>query len=85
MLNVDVICGYIQAMYMRNVFLNFNNKNVMSVVKGTWIEMDDKLIHKRGEGLRECPREGSKGELPMSINSTHIPKFYYDYVLNSSF
>jgi hypothetical protein len=33
------------------------------------------LIHKRGEGLGECLREGSKGELPMSINSTHVPEF----------
>jgi hypothetical protein len=45
----------------------------------------DELIHKRGEGLGECLREGSKGELPMSINSTHILEFYYHYVLNSIF
>jgi hypothetical protein len=37
--------------------------------------MGDELIHKRGEGLREWPKRGSKGELPMYINSTHFPKF----------
>jgi hypothetical protein len=57
----------------------------MPTAKGTWTEMGDELIHKRGEGLGECLREGSKGELPMSINSTHIPEFYYHYVLNSIF
>jgi hypothetical protein len=46
----------------------------MSTAKGTWKEMGDELIHKRGEGLREF-QEGSKGELPMYINSTHFPKF----------
>jgi hypothetical protein len=43
--------------------------------------MGDDLIHKRREGLRESLREGSKGELSMSINSNHIPEFYYHYVL----
>jgi hypothetical protein len=43
----------------------------MRAAKGTWTEMEDKLIHKRGEGLGECLIEGSRGELPMSINSTH--------------
>jgi hypothetical protein len=28
----------------------------MPVAKGTWTEMGDELIHKRGEGLREWPR-----------------------------
>ena len=57
----------------------------MPLVKGPWIEMGTKLIHKKGECLIECLREGSKGEFPMSINSTHIPEFYYHYVLNSIF
>jgi hypothetical protein len=47
--------------------------------------MGDELIHKRGQGLEELLREGSNGELLVSINSTHIPEFYYHYVLNSSF
>jgi hypothetical protein len=72
-------------MYMQNVFLNVKYKNVMSAAKGIWTEMGDELIHKRGEGLREYLREGSKGEIPMSINSTHILELYYHYVLNSSF
>jgi hypothetical protein len=57
---------------------------MMSVAKGTWTEMRDELIHKREEVLVEFLRgvQGGRG-LPMSINSNHIPKFYYDYVLNS--
>jgi hypothetical protein len=58
---------------------------MMPVVKGTWTEMGIELINKRGEGLGEFLREGYKGETPMSINSTHIPEFYYEYVLNSIF
>jgi hypothetical protein len=27
----------------------------MPTAKGTWIEMGDELIHKRGEGLKEWP------------------------------
>jgi hypothetical protein len=57
----------------------------MSVAKGTWTEMGDELTHNRGEDPSEFLREGSKGELPMSINSTHIFEFYYNYVLNSIF
>jgi hypothetical protein len=57
----------------------------MPTPKGTWKNMGTELIHKKGEGLRECLLEGSKGELPISINSTHIPKFYYQYVLKSIF
>jgi hypothetical protein len=38
---------------MQIVFINFNNKNVMPASKGTWTEMGDELIHKRGEGLGE--------------------------------
>jgi hypothetical protein len=34
---------------------------MMQVSKGTWVEMGDELIHKRGEGLGEFIREGSKG------------------------
>jgi hypothetical protein len=45
--------------------------------------MVDELIHKRGDGLGEYLREGSKGKLPMSVNSTHVPEFYYHYLLNS--
>jgi hypothetical protein len=56
----------------------------MLAAKGTWTEMGDESIHKRREGLGECLR-GSKGGLPVSINYTHIPKFYYHYVLNSIF
>jgi hypothetical protein len=44
--------------------------------------MGDELIHKRGEGLRECMREGFKGGLPMYNSSTHIPEFIYHNVLN---
>jgi hypothetical protein len=47
----------------------------MSVAKGTWTQMGVQLIHKIWEGIREFIREGSKGELPMSINSTHILEF----------
>jgi len=46
--------------------------------------MGDELIHKRGEDLGEFLREGSKGELPMSINSTKFLKLllvYEDYIL----
>jgi hypothetical protein len=57
----------------------------MSTAKGTWTKMGAKLIHERGEGLGECLREGSKGEILMSINFTHIPEFCYHYVLKSSF
>jgi hypothetical protein len=57
----------------------------MPIAKGTCEDMGDELIQKRGEGPREFLREGSKGKFPMSINSTHIHKFYYDYVLNSIF
>jgi hypothetical protein len=28
----------------------------MPTAKGIWTEMGDELIHKRGEGLRECLR-----------------------------
>jgi hypothetical protein len=52
----------------------------MPAAKGTWRKMGFELIHKKGEGLRECLREGVQGGLPMSINSTHIPEFYYHYV-----
>ena len=55
----------------------------MSASKEIWIEMEVELIHKRGEGLGECLREGSSGEIPMFINSTHIPEFYYHYVSKS--
>jgi hypothetical protein len=41
--------------------------------------MGVELIHKRGEGLREFLIEGSKGELPMSINSTHFLNFLLVY------
>jgi hypothetical protein len=41
---------------MRVVFLCFNNRNVIPAAKGTWKEMGDELIHKRGEGLKEQPR-----------------------------
>jgi hypothetical protein len=44
----------------------------MPTAKGTWTKMGEELIHKRGEGLKECLREGFKGELPISINSTRI-------------
>jgi hypothetical protein len=57
----------------------------MPTTKGTWKNMGDEIIHKRGEVLRECLKEGSKEELPMSINSTHILEFYYHYVLNFYF
>jgi hypothetical protein len=57
----------------------------MLVAKGTWTKMRVELIHKRWEGLGEFLIEGSKGELTMSINSIHIPEFYYHYVLNSIF
>jgi hypothetical protein len=52
----------------------------MPTTKRTWTEMGAELIHKRGEGLGECLREGSKGELPMSIYYTHFPEFYYHCV-----
>jgi hypothetical protein len=55
-------------------FLCFNNKNVIPATKGTWKNIWDELIHKRGQSL-ENGQEGSKGELPMYINSTHFPKF----------
>jgi hypothetical protein len=48
-----------------------------------WTNMWDELIHNRGEGLGDCLREGSKGGLPMTINSTQIPEIYFHYVLNS--
>jgi hypothetical protein len=43
--------------------------------KGEWIEMGDELIHKRQEDLGECLRQGSKGEIPMSINSPTFLNF----------
>jgi hypothetical protein len=58
---------------------------MMPTLKGTWIEMGVELIQKRREGLREFLREGSMGELPMSINSTHIPELHYHYILSSTF
>jgi hypothetical protein len=45
---------------------------------GTWTKMGDELIHKRGEVLMECIKEGSKGDSPMYINSTHFPKISID-------
>jgi hypothetical protein len=57
----------------------------MPVAKGTQTNMGVELIHKRGEILGECLGEDSKGELPMSINSTHILEFNYHYVLKSIF
>jgi hypothetical protein len=57
----------------------------MSTSRGTQTKMGVELIHKRGDGLRGCLREGSKRELHVSINSTHIPGFYYPYVLNFYF
>jgi hypothetical protein len=57
----------------------------MSVAKGKWIDMVAELIHNRGEGLREYLRGFQGGELPMFINSTHIPRFYYHYVLKYVF
>jgi hypothetical protein len=51
-----------------------------------WCQLlGDELIHKRGKGLIGCLREVYKGELLMYINSTHIPEFYYHYVLNFYF
>jgi hypothetical protein len=47
----------------------------MPAGKGPWTEMGVELIHKRGEGLGECLREGSRGELPMSINSPTFLNF----------
>jgi hypothetical protein len=55
MFNVDIMCGHDQVMYMQVVFLNLIIKSDVSSW-GTWTKMGDELIHKRGEGLRECIR-----------------------------
>jgi hypothetical protein len=76
------MCGYDKSDVFVNCISKFNNKDMMLVAKGTWTDMEDQLIHKTAKCLEECLREQSKGELPMSINFTHIPEFYYHYVLN---
>jgi hypothetical protein len=50
----------------------------MPVAKGTWTEMGDELIHKRG-GSIENVQEGSKEKLPMYINSTLFSKIVIAY------
>jgi hypothetical protein len=49
------------------------------------MDKDGGLINpKERGGSRRIPNRGPRGELPMSINSTHFPEFYHYYVLNSS-
>jgi hypothetical protein len=49
----------------------------MSTAKGIWIEMGDELIHKRGEGLGECLREGPRGNYPCLL----IPPTFLNFII----
>jgi hypothetical protein len=63
-------------MYMRIVFLCFNNNNVLLSAKETWTKMGYELIHKRGEGLRELLRGRPRGNYPCILIQPIFPKFY---------
>jgi len=52
---------------------------VISVAKGISTKIGIELIQKRGEDIWECIREGSKGELPMPINSINFLKIILVY------
>jgi hypothetical protein len=47
----------------------------MSVAKGTWKNMGDELIHKRGEGLKECIRGGPRGITHVYLFNPHFLNF----------
>jgi hypothetical protein len=51
----------------------------MPVAKGTWTEMGDELIHKRGEGLGECLKRGPRGNYPCILIQPIFLKFLLVY------
>ena len=50
----------------------------MTTSKGTWKDMGDELIHKRGEGLREFLRGDPRGEHPCILFEPIFLNFLYE-------
>ena len=63
MFNVDIMCGYGQAMYMQIVFLNFNKQNVMQVVWGHGQIWGAINMQERG-GSKRISNRGPRGNYP---------------------
>jgi hypothetical protein len=49
----------------------------MPAAKETWIEMGDELIHKGGEGIKECPRGVQGGNYPCIL----IQPIFLNYII----
>jgi len=83
MLNVNIMCVYDQAMYMKILFLCFNNKMWCQLLKGhahIWGLINPQ---ERGEPKRISKRV-PRGNYPCLLIPPTLLNLYYDCVLNFS-